>query len=98
MRPIRKPLIQRTPNTWNGEATLLPVQAYLARPSSKVSLIAELGHMRYVRIDNYNAGDIITLGADRWKVFPWWQRNAASRDGADFSSGTLGFAVRYDGP
>lgn len=95
-----QPHMQRLPNAWNSEGVLLPIQAYFARPSSKVSLVADLAHARYTRIDNYDPGQVVTLGPDRWKVFPWYRKNVSARDGGSNinHSGSMGLAVRYDGP
>lgn len=94
------PLLGMLPNTWNSEAILLPIRVFLPRASFKTSLVADLEHARYTRVDNYTPGDIITLGSDRWKVFPWYLKNAAVRDGGGniTHTGTFGWAVRYEGP
>ncbi len=94
------PMMGRLPNTWNGEAVLLPILPIARRPSNKVSLVGQLGHARYIRNDNLADGAIITLGSDRWKTYPWAQKNAAVRNGGgDIThSGTFGVALRYDGP
>lgn len=99
------PLLSRQPNAWNSEAILLPVQPLLNRPQSKVSLVADLQHIRYIRIDNYDPGQIITLGQERWKVFPFFRKNSASRsycvatnNPLNLHTGTYGVAIRYDGP
>lgn len=85
------------PNLWNGEAALVPIQPYITRGSNKVSIIADLANARYVRLDNLNVEDTITLGTDVWKVYPFYRRDSANRNGIASSSGTLGWAVRYDG-
>lgn len=95
------PLLGYTPSAWNSQAVLFPVQIMQDRPNAKMSLIAQLGHLRYLRNDNYNDGDIITLGADRWMVYPMWKKNAAARNGAETAgvdSGTMAVAIFYDGP
>jgi hypothetical protein len=92
------------PNAWNSESNLLPIQVCVPRTTgNKVSLVADMQHSRYLRIDNYAPGEIITLGADRWKVYPWWKKVSAYRDGSTTNTGvegtgTMGYAVRYDGP
>ncbi len=99
--PALAPLMARQPNAWNSEAVLLRIQVYMARTNAtKISLILDLLHARYVRVDNYQIGQIITLGPDRWKVYPAYRKNAVVRDGGtDLNhSGTFGWAVRYDGP
>lgn len=99
-------LIQTQPSAWNSEAALIPMRAYKLRPSFKTSLVVDLVNMRHVRIDNYVPGQIIELGSDRWKVYPWHRRNVTERDGLPTSgnwrnsdhTGTFGYAIRYDGP
>lgn len=94
------PLIGLLPNTWNSEAVLLPIRSFKVRPAGYVSMTADLAHARYTRVDNYTPGEIVTLGPDRWKVFPWYRKDTASRNGGDLidHTGTFGWAVRYEGP
>jgi hypothetical protein len=98
--PALAPLLAREPNTWNGEVALLPMQPCIYRASSKVSMVGDFGHARLLRIDNYAPGDLITLGTDKWKVYPWHMKNTTVRDGGSSldHTGTLGWAVRYTGP
>lgn len=79
----------RQPNIWNAESILIPIRVYANRPSSFVSPVLECAHARFVSVKNLDDGQIITLGPDRWKVFPWWDRVA---------SAYAGHAFRYDGP
>ena len=96
------PLISLQPSVWNSEAALLPVRCLKQRPSFKSSLIADLNNARQIRIDNLSAGDVLTIGVDKWKVFPWYRKNASSRDGGGGvgvnHTGTFGWAIRYEGP
>lgn len=94
------PLIGIQPSAWNSEATLLPLRCYKERPSFKCSLIVDLQFARYLRIDNFSPGDILTLGADKWKVFPWYRKDITARNGGSGinHSGTFGWAIRYQGP
>lgn len=97
------PHIARSPSAWNSEAILLPIQAYQTRTSAKMSLVVDLANARYVRMDNYLPEQIITLGADRWKLYPFYRKNADRRDGQSVGgmiddTGTFGWAIRYDGP
>lgn len=89
-----------SPNTWNSQTHLIPIEIMYAMSSGTVEYLGYLEHIRYVRVDNYNLGDIITLGSDKWKVFPWFKKNTSYRNGEHTvaSSGTVGLAVRYDGP
>ncbi|MBZ9665432.1 hypothetical protein H3221_011800 [Pseudomonas sp. LMG 31766] len=94
-------LITYSPSPWNGESILIPIQPHIWRASNKCSLVADLGHARYVRIDNYEPEQIISIGPDQWKIYPFAQKNSEERDGATYGiahSGTFGIAIRYDGP
>lgn len=88
------------PSAWNSEASLLAIRALKERPSFKSSLIADLANARHIRIDNLSPGDILTLGSDKWKVFPWYRKDISARDGGSAinHSGTFGWAIRYQGP
>jgi hypothetical protein len=57
--------------------------------------VLECAHARFVSIANLDDQQIITLGTDKWKVYPWMRRGAAY-DGLN-SSGNCGHAIRYDG-
>jgi hypothetical protein len=89
-------LLSNSPSGWNGESILIPVTVYAVRPSSFKTAVAELAHARFVMLDNLSDQQIITLGTDRWKVYPWWKRGLRGVYTAD--TGTLGHAIRYDGP
>lgn len=93
-------LIKLQPNTWNSESVLLPIRAYKKRPSSLISLVADLEHARYVNVANYELEQVITIGADRWMVFPFWRKNLAAGLSAhgENHSATFGWAIRYEGP
>lgn len=92
----RAPLNAITPNTYNNQAVLLPIQVFSTiYGSGKVALVLDVAHCRSLSIANLNPGEIITLGADRWKVFPWYLKSATEGNGTSYKHG---FAVRYDGP
>lgn len=96
-----RPLLGCLPNEWNSEAILLPLRGYKLRFEHRISLVADLAHARYTRIDNYSPGQILTIGSDRWKVFPWYRKNTIERDASNWRtnhSGTYGWAIRYEGP
>lgn len=80
--------------SWNGQTMLVPIQPWIDRGSGKVSMVADLVHARYVRLDNLEPGDAITLGPDEWRVFPVYRKDAAARDGGGTHSGTYGYAFR----
>lgn len=92
-------LIPNSPNSWNGEAVLLPVTVYATRGSGFISCVAELAHARFLAIDNVSDRQVITLGTDKWMVYPWWRRGPrAMPPGNVADTATLGHAIRYDGP
>lgn len=95
----QQPHIARQPSVWNNEAILLPIQVYEVTSSNKRQLVLDVRHARYLRIDNYEPGQVITLGEDRWRVYPFWRKNIAQRDGGSNleHTGTFGWAIRYDG-
>lgn len=92
------------PSAWNGEATLLPLRIVKERPSFKSSLILDCQNARHIRVDNLSPGDILTLGSEKWKIFPWYRKNSTYRNASntppyDYNhTGTLGWAIRYEGP
>lgn len=88
-------LFFRQPNQWNGEAILIPVRVYAQRPSGFISPVLECAHARFVSLANLNDGQIITLGSDKWKVYPWFTRNRTSNSEKQTFAG---HAFRYDGP
>lgn len=93
------PLINRVANNWNGAAVLLPIREYRRIDSARSKLLADLAHARYVRIGNLEPGQILTLGPDRWRVYPFFRKNAAVPNGGTSvnHTGTFGWALRYDG-
>lgn len=93
-------LLTLQPSVWNSEATLLPIRCMKERPAYKSSLIADIENARHIRIDNLSPGDILVLGSDQWKVFPWYRKNIIVRDGGTSidHTGTFGWAIRYQGP
>ena len=89
-------LYWRQPNQWDSESILIPIRVYAQRPSGFISPVLECAHARQVNIANLADQQIITLGTDKWKIYPWWARGATNtRVTAD--SGLGGHAIRYDG-
>lgn len=95
------PLMTREPSTWNSGAGLHPIQPSIIRPDFRRSIVGIIGHARYTRIDNINPGEIVTLGHEKWRFYPWVQKNITDRNatatGNALHSGTYGVAIRYDG-
>lgn len=95
-----EPLIDRLPTNHFADSPLLPYNIYLERPENKLSLIAQLENARCVRIDNYEPEQIISLGHEKWMVFPFYRKNLQYRDvnsGYSQHTGTFGWAIRFDG-
>lgn len=98
-------LYDKCQSVWNDEAVMCPIQLTQSRPSEKTSVIVQMQHARMTRNLYLAPGEIITLGLDKWKVYPTYRRNTlvtgdiaadAAVMGADHS-GTFAIAVRYDG-
>ncbi|MGC1547221.1 MAG: hypothetical protein WA777_01725 [Rhodanobacter sp.] len=90
-----------SPNAWNAESVLSPIVVYTTRPSGFVSPVLQMGHARWVMLDNLVDQQIITMGSERWKCYPVWRRgNARTQTPTPPNGGTgfLGHAIRYDGP
>lgn len=92
-----QPMHGMLPNQWNSETILLPISAWIPRTGNKVSLVADLKHARYCRINFHDPGQIISLGSDQWKLYPWYAKDASTPNGAADAqhTGTFGLAVRY---
>ena len=88
-----------TPNAFNGETVLFPIRAFKGL-SGQLSLVVELEHARHCRIDHHAPGEIITLGADRWMVFPGFKKDLSNPwpTSPNTHTGGVGWAVRYEGP
>ena len=92
------PMNQRLPSNWNQAAVLLPINVYQRRASDFWSMVLSVRNARYVRVDYYEPGQIITLGHEQWMIFPGYRKDLANRDGPSTSgdhTGTMGWAIRY---
>jgi len=93
----------RSLNPWNQGMNLVPWYLFGQATSGNLIVLGEIAHMRFCRMRNYNLGDVITIGADKWKLYPVLLKNAAAPDppadmDSNYHSGDYGIAVRYDGP
>ncbi|MCO1335464.1 hypothetical protein MO867_14085 [Microbulbifer sp. OS29] len=102
---IFRPIHCSNPNKFNGQTILTPFNLFLQNTDGHYMSIGHVGHLRFVKLTNYNPADILTVGSERWKVFPWHRKDSAVPNGKEpnyndgsFSTGVLGIAVRYDGP
>ena len=90
-----------SPSSWNGESVLPPIQVYTTITGGTCAMTAQLGHARWIMLDNLTDGQILTFGPDKWKVYPLWRRSSPrTLSPAPINNGTstLGHAIRYDGP
>lgn len=97
------PIYWATPNTFNNQVVLVNCPLFISRglaSDNSSSIIGQLGIMRHVRIDYLQAEDILTIGSDKWQIFPCVKRDPANPNGRGSSrddSGFHGYAIRYDG-
>lgn len=92
-------LLDVQPSNWNNEAILIPINVYQRISALNNALVLSLKNARYVRVDYYEPEQVITLGPDKWKVYPFVQKNTQYRNGQSNTThtGTYGWAIRYDG-
>lgn len=95
-------LLTSLPNLSNQATILIPVKAIAIRNDAGRTIIANPKNVRYCRMDNIVPGEIVTFGADQWKCYPMYRKDATQRDGVSWStgaahSGTWGFAIKYTG-
>lgn len=95
------PMLSRLPSNWSNNADLLPISIHQNADSSKIKLVAELVNARYIRINNLEPEQIISFGSEKWKIYPFFEKNIASANTSlplQNHTGTFGWAIRYDGP
>lgn len=99
---IMAALLQSLPSMFNQNTVLLPIMTAQRRNSKGLTVVADLVHARLCRNDNQLPEEIVEYGPDRWKVYPFYQKNLEARNGgtagSTLHSGTFGFAIRYTGP
>ncbi|MGE0320522.1 MAG: hypothetical protein AB7I44_21400 [Hyphomicrobiaceae bacterium] len=90
----------RSLNPWNNGMNLVPWYLFGLATSANLIVLGELPQIRFCRMRHYNIADVITIGADKWKLYPVLLKNAAQPDpgAGQFHSGDYGIAVAYDGP
>jgi len=107
MPQIVSPIHKTNPNAFNGQTVLTPFIPFLSGSDGYFIPLGRIGHVRFVKLTNYDPGDVITIGPDKWKVFPWSIKDTTKPDGERLpfynssslpSTGVLGIAVKYDGP
>lgn len=95
-----EPLPSMSPSTFSGQAQLFPIMPMQERADGKSSIIGHLKHIRFCRNDFIEPGEVISIGPDRWKVYPCYRKFTDARDGGSNidHSGTFALAIEYDGP
>jgi hypothetical protein len=100
---IQKPLMDRARNTLANETVMLPIAGgHYDGPGQFFEnrhVEIEVQNARYFRLGNNAPRDIITVGKTRYKVYPWYKRDAASHGGGNRvnHTGTFGWAIKYTG-
>lgn len=94
------PLMARQPASALGGSCFLPIQITQQVASNKTQILKSIEHSRFLRIDEYEPEQVISLGSDHWKIYPFYRKNSAQRNGGEDidHTGTFGWAIRYDGP
>jgi len=102
---ILTPTQKKNPNVFNNQTLLTPFELFLLNTDGNYMSIGRVEHLRFVKLTNYNPGDVITIGTQDWKLFPWHIKDPLFPDGKNrgytsttYSTGFLGVAVKYDGP
>ncbi len=95
-------LLTAMPNLSNNANVLVPIKAIQYRNDNGRTIVLNLRNSRYMRIDNVVPGEIITFGAEQWKCYPAYRKDATVRDGVGYPtgaqhSGTWGYAIKYTG-
>lgn len=88
-----------SPNIYNSQAILIPIHLQKDLSAGNSMYLGYVEHIRFIRITNYEIGDVITLGSDKWKVYPWRRKSAVPAGNGAFTAegdtSTIGFAVRF---
>ncbi len=92
-------LVQVSPPNWSSESILIPIIVVANKSSNKCAIATIINNARYIRVDNLEPDQILTLGSEKWKVFPFFKKNSSVRNGGNniVHTGTFGWAIRYDG-
>jgi len=73
-----KILRDSSPNPMNGIGILTPNIVSVNRANEYLHPIGVVPGIRYMDMTNYLPGDEFTIGADTWKVFPWYNKGGRS--------------------
>lgn len=86
--------------TWNDQTMLAPVYFEVGRTGGFRSFVGDMPHVRYIRVDNIDDGEIITVGSQDWICFPHLRKSPTIVENQNSSnhSSVMGWAIKYDGP
>lgn len=73
-----KILRESSPNPRNGIGLLTPNVVSVNRTNTYLAPLGVVPGIRYMDMTNYLPGAEFTIGADTWKVFPWYQKGGRS--------------------
>lgn len=98
--PVMAGLYMTQPNSFNGQAILINPPLIVHRGDFKSSIVGQINIMRFMRMDFYQPEDILTIGPDKWQIFPCIKRDPANPGGhgSNRQSGFHAYAIRYTGP
>jgi hypothetical protein len=91
-------LMDSQPSAFNSRPVPQPAVLRLRREDANVSVVATIPALRFLRIDNLAPEEIFHYGSDAWKVYPFYRKNIAARDGGGTvqHTGTMGFCLAWD--
>ncbi|MDC0003809.1 hypothetical protein OAE19_05355 [Porticoccaceae bacterium] len=85
-------------STVNGMPNLIPFNLRVRGYDNNLQTIGSLENIRFSQIGLMNFGQVESDGTDRWKFYPLYKKDASASVGGVNHTGTMGLAVRYDGP
>lgn len=76
---LTNPINNRSPNTFNQVGVMTPLWIYTQRDAEpNYAVVGRLPHVRQIPLQNFDPEDIFELGADRWIVFPYFERGGTT--------------------
>lgn len=96
-------LLQALPSQFNQNTVLLPLLVVQRRLSRGQTVVADMVNARLCRNDNHMLGEVVSYGAESWKIYPFHRKNTEARNAVPWPTGsshtgTFAFALRYTGP
>ena len=85
-------------STVNGMPNLIPFNIRVLGYDGNWQPVGSLENIRFSQIGLMNFGQVESDGTDSWKFYPLFKKDADDADGGLNHTGTMGLAVRYDGP